>query len=593
MLCGVAEADAAKRSPAPTAHVVSGGKSVRTLPRASAVAPRVTVAPGGAVILRLSAPAGRVQAQVDSRSGRLVRRLTALKALDRQRRRFRVVMPRPLPAAGDRLRIVVRFRNKRRGTFFANLSFAGQLGAPAPEVRPRTGGRAPVGAPTTGGARDPGGDPGLDGTSSFLDGGADAPIVSPGATGPREVTRANGTIFDPLTHVMPFGMNGWGRSSFRPEGAVDTLDLTLTDLGRMRTDSVEYLRFPLLPGAHGTNGDPAEPQPWFAFYDELIATAARKGVALLPWLEGGLDNTGPGNPPKTARQLNGFRDAARLAAKRWGPGGDFWRAHGCPGAACSLPYLPIRAWQIWNEPNRTQMWPRYMDFYRAPGAPYDPTREDREYVETVNAYREAVIRAQEGLRASDPQARIVLAGLATHRLDPDGKDPMRRDEFVRLLLQGPNGNCVFDAAAIHFYDSAGTPEQMVARAGDFRQALNAGGAADAQLWITEMGAADAYPDRGAGDRRSQETQRDFVTKTIDLLARRRAELGLGPLMYFSWKDDGSGRPLGQRNPEHVQNTGLYTSGGVSGGTRKLAADALAIPARAAPVLPLPPVRSCP
>ena len=95
----------------------------------------------------------------------------------------------------------------------------------------------------------------------------------------------------------------------------------------------------------------------FWMYDGYVAAAANANLTVLPILF---------DPPafRSARPASGARrgtyppanysDFAFFAAalvRRYGPGGEFWRRHP------ELPQLPIRSWQVWNEPNIPAYWP--------------------------------------------------------------------------------------------------------------------------------------------------------------------------------------------------------------------------------------------
>jgi polysaccharide biosynthesis protein PslG len=133
--------------------------------------------------------------------------------------------------------------------------------------------------------------------------------------------------------------------------------------------------------------------PDFSRTDLAVELAARHGIKLLPVVYGtpfwaGRDpQKGEASPPK---RLSDFTAYVRQLVRRYGPHGEFWRAHP------ELTAHPIRGWQIWNEPHI----PEY----------YSPTRPNdwaSEYVRMLRASRRAV-------RAVDPGATIVLAAVADY-----------------------------------------------------------------------------------------------------------------------------------------------------------------------------------
>jgi hypothetical protein len=98
-------------------------------------------------------------------------------------------------------------------------------------------------------------------------------------------------------------------------------------------------------------------------------------------------------------------------------GGSFWSQHP------RLPKSPIRAYQVWNEPELGYRW------YAPAGSAYAWPR----------GYVTLLREAQRALRAFDPQTKIVLAGLTD-----DSWNALRR-------LYRVHARPYFDIAAIQAY----------------------------------------------------------------------------------------------------------------------------------------------
>src|SRR4051794_24461240 len=94
----------------------------------------------------------------------------------------------------------------------------------------------------------------------------------------------------------------------------------------------------------------------WADYDGYMAEAARAGIDVLPVLMGPPEFRS--SRPADSRSHAMFpprhnSDYARFVAgavRRYGFDGTFWTSHP------ALPYAPIRAWQVWNEPNIPNFW---------------------------------------------------------------------------------------------------------------------------------------------------------------------------------------------------------------------------------------------
>jgi hypothetical protein len=240
----------------------------------------------------------------------------------------------------------------------------------------------------------------------------------------------------------------------------------------------------------------------FSFFDEFMAALAKQHMQLLPVLfdpppfrssaprRGARRGT---YPPRRPSDLGAF--AARLV-RRYGPHGRFWRERR------DLPRVPIRAWQIWNEPNLPVYWPS------GPNAA---------------AYGQLLRATAQAIKAADPRAEVVSAGIAQSRLG------VPFDRYVRALYKAGVGRA--DTFAIHPY--AVDAEDAVAAVAATRKLLGDLGA-HPPIWITEVGWASGGPaspftvgDKGQAHR---------IDELFAGLARRRRSLGVRGIVYFGWKD---------------------------------------------------------
>ena len=90
-----------------------------------------------------------------------------------------------------------------------------------------------------------------------------------------------------------------------------------------------------------------------------MADVARAGIDLLPILFTPPPFRADGRREREERiRPTGRRTWAEFASRlvrRYGPDGQFWASNP------DLPYHPIRAWQVWNEPNLPVYWPNGPD----------------------------------------------------------------------------------------------------------------------------------------------------------------------------------------------------------------------------------------
>jgi len=132
----------------------------------------------------------------------------------------------------------------------------------------------------------------------------------------------------------------------------------------------------------------------------------------------------------------------------------------------------VSAYVIWNEPNLALEWA---------GRPPDPAR-----------YVQFLCNAQETIRAADPQALLVSAGLApTNHGDDSALDDRR---YLQAKYDAGAAAC-FDVLGTHPYGFAYPPgdpygahdELNVARLADLRAIMVENGDGHKPLWATELG----------------------------------------------------------------------------------------------------------
>jgi Beta-galactosidase len=267
-------------------------------------------------------------------------------------------------------------------------------------------------------------------------------------------------------------------------------------LARMRETGVGLIRQTF----HWDRIETAPGQYDFAEYDAYMTDLARAGMQVLPILFTPPEFRAPRGPnrgtypPERPADMAAF---ARRLALRYGPEGEFWRANP------ELQARPIRAWQVWNEPNLPVYWP----------AGPDPAA----YTELLSVVSEAIHRA-------DPDAAVVSAGLS----ESTQGIPFR--EYVEGMFEAGAGEAL-DVFALHAFarDSAGSVAAAELTAGLLDEL-----GSSPSIWVTEVGWASGGPrspftvgERGQAER---------VRETLEAFGRRREELGLYGVIYYNWRD---------------------------------------------------------
>lgn len=235
----------------------------------------------------------------------------------------------------------------------------------------------------------------------------------------------------------------------------------------------------------------------FAEVDRLVAAAAARRIRVMPvllfaptWAQ-----RDPGkfaSPPKKPADYAAF---VRVLAERYGPGGAFWAERP------SLPRIPIRDWQLWNEPTMPGFW---LD------QPFA-----KHYVALLRAARPA-------LRKVDPGARVVLAGLVYNS-----------PAALRAIYKA-GGRPLFDAVAVHpFTLEVSGVGLLIERA---RRMMESYGDGRKPLLVTELSWPSA---KGKipflyGYEMTEKGQAARITAALPYLARRRRELGIERVYWYAW-----------------------------------------------------------
>ncbi len=245
----------------------------------------------------------------------------------------------------------------------------------------------------------------------------------------------------------------------------------------------------------------------FGYYDAYMAATARAGLSVLPvvfglpsWeprqLEDGA-NVSATTTFAPARPAD-FAAFAAALARRYGPGGTFWRSH--PALAAH----PIRSWQIWNEPNLAVYWG---------GRP------------NARAYVALLAAAAAAIRRVDPGAEVVTAGI------PDSTIGVPLERFVGELLRD-GARASFDTLAINPYASSSAGVIAATRA--VRALLDRAGLARVPIWLTEIGWASGGP--GSSFTVGARRQAQDILVTITTLASLARRLAIRGVVYFDWRD---------------------------------------------------------
>jgi hypothetical protein len=303
---------------------------------------------------------------------------------------------------------------------------------------------------------------------------------------------------------------------------------------RLKRGGVDSVRIPIEWGAvQPTSGGAFD---WSSI-DATIASAARSGIDVLPFLSGapawavpsipvpGSHNTvtAPAHLPATGAAATAWSNFVTQAVGRYGPNGTFWAQNP------TVPKRPIRTWQIWNEEN-------FKYFVVRPNP---------------SEYGKLVKLSDAALKGSDPGAKLLLGGMfalpAEGRFKAKPRQAYFATEFLELMYKTTPGiKSKFQGVALHPY----TPRyQLLApEIEEVLAVLKASHDAGKGLWITELGWSSKPPAANNSFAKGVNGQATQLRGAFTVFKRNRLKWNLQRVYWFSVDDlpgacnfcDGSG-----------------------------------------------------
>lgn len=328
-------------------------------------------------------------------------------------------------------------------------------------------------------------------------------------------------------------------------GVVPQSNLNEEQFQRLGGGGVESLRIPL--GWADLQPQSGGQINWGGV-DDVVEKAARAGIDVLPtitgapiWavpaasVPGGGGAKAPARLPVKGAAATAWKALLAEAAARYGPNGSFWSSH--PG----VPVVPIRTWQIWNEPN--------FKFFVAKPNPAE--------------YGKLVKLSNSALKSVDPGAQVVLAGLFSQ---PKGARYVRVVRGKKKVVNATNVNYFasyfleqmykanpgikskFAGVALHPY--TGSWKYLTPEIEEVRKVLTAAGDGRKGLFVTEIGWSSGPPasDGSNGFAKGPAGQARELKLSFRLLRSKQKAWRIQRVYWFSVDDqanvcnfcDGSG-----------------------------------------------------
>jgi hypothetical protein len=242
--------------------------------------------------------------------------------------------------------------------------------------------------------------------------------------------------------------------------------------------------------------------------DQVMGAAASHGMRPLPvlitsprWVA-----RKPLRPPVgSKRKVKAWRAFVTDMARRYGPHGKYWR-NGYRQAHPGEKPKPVKAWQIWNEPNLHKFF-----------ATKHP----------VKAYATLVKSAHKAIGRVGHHAKIVLAGM------PGTVKPTAWG-FLDHLYRKKGIKRSFGAAALHPYVPSIPDIRYEIR--KMRHVMAKHHDRRAGLWLTEVGWGSARPTRSKPLNKGRHGQKRMLQRSFKLALHHRRRWRIQSLYWFDFRD---------------------------------------------------------
>jgi hypothetical protein len=239
----------------------------------------------------------------------------------------------------------------------------------------------------------------------------------------------------------------------------------------------------------------------FAQTDAVVGDAAERGVTVLPTVlytpswDARANPDGPIKVPERSGPYGGYLTAL---IDRYGPHGSFWREN--PG----IPRLPIRSWQIWNEPNLGYYWPQ----------PF------------ASSYVGLLRSAHAAIRKADPGAKVVLGALTNFAWQSLGQ-----------IHRIHGATSLYDEVAVNGFTKL--PSDVILYMQYMRDAMDRFGERRTPLLATEV----SWPSAQGKSRQTfdfdttEAGQARDIAALLPMIGRDYRRLGLAGFDYYTWMGD--------------------------------------------------------
>ena len=305
-------------------------------------------------------------------------------------------------------------------------------------------------------------------------------------------------------------------------GVVSQAGLADDDFPQMSENGVGLMRVQVSwKKVQPTEGDcgaslpiPGVPAPGacdWSYYDRIVGGAAAAGVEVMPYLLTvpewiSKDENTP--PIHSDADRAAWTEWLEAAVHRYGPNGSFWleeypTQH--PGAAP----LPIRRWQVWNEPSDGTFW--------------HPQPDPAEYGDLVELTAAAI-------HGADPAAEVILAGVFGTPTESNGGIDAK--PYLTALFRSRDVGASIDSLALHPYGP--NLKRSLGQVRRARTVFEKAGLGNRPLWLTELGWASGGPHPQLS--KTPAKQASLLRKAYAAYEAKRSKWKIAGITWFAWQD---------------------------------------------------------
>jgi hypothetical protein len=253
----------------------------------------------------------------------------------------------------------------------------------------------------------------------------------------------------------------------------------------------------------------------FSFPDMVVGDAARDRITVLPTVlyAPGWDSVNNSSGVDYPRQYQPYGAYLTALIGRYGPRGSFWRAN--PG----IPKMPIRSWQIWNEPDLAYYWKQ----------PF------------ASSYVSMLKVAHAAIKKADPGAKVILGALTNTAWISLGQ-----------IYKVKGAKSLFDVVSVNGFTKI--PANVMLFMVFVRRAMSRFGDGAKPLIATELSwpSAKGKTNANLDFITTQAGQARNISALLPLIGQQRLALHLLGFYWYTW--------MGQEDP----NTGPFNYSGLLG-----------------------------